>query len=1712
MRFFKLLYIFLIAALVQTTLFAQNELFQDEANFIKDIKSIAAPTKNSALIRNIEKFESTYWNHQLMDNINKNKVAQISAALVKKGYPYNPMGFTFLNSLGKAMESEEISGEKLQHYFETLTKTIEYQDVNTLNNFFRISNLLFAKRQLFYTINNAVKADSGRFDFDYLGFSLDSPPAVADTVPAAQTEPSLVEEQAPVENNIFNSGASFSADGPVVRFYNTNLLLQSRFDTLVIRNTTGALQFTNGQFIGDNGSIDWSSVGSDMSTATATFGSYMLNTADNSFLIENVTFANPDKLENPITGNLEYKIPPSRSIAATNHPRFTSLTNDVVLKSLSKNINYVGAFSLIGRKFSSVCVDEKPSTLVYNDGKNSFQVVSNAFIFKDSAITASPAEIAIFIGSDSILHPGVSFSYEPVGGIVKFKKERGPFKATPFRDTYHGYELYVDQLDWNLKSDSINLNINAAKRQIPAMFKSTNYFNERDFHNLLGVGTVHPLKVLSAYQKKTQAEAIYLEEVVDKMKLKKPTFTGQMNDLDRKGFVNFDPVSGRIDLLPKGRHYLEAFAGKEDYDNLYIPSLSPELPNATIKLGPDNVLLVRGVQRFFLSDSSNVFAIPDSGIVKIFQNRDIYFSGTMIAGIFLFKGKNFQIHYEDFEATLTQIDTLKFLKAKKKAKNNTSEKQFMDNNLVYSSGTLFINDPKNKSGKKVYPEYPMFDASTGAYVYFTGKEILGGAYDRRLYFKIPPFKTDSVKTVDRKNIKFQGKFHSGNLLPEFDEELKVMPDNSLGFIHKVPKEGYDIYGGKAKFFGTLKMNNLGLRGEGQIKYQSSVFYSNEFVFYQDSIVAQGAQAKIKERADSGSYAPDVDIADYEMKYVALKDSMHIININFPFQLYKKQVQLEGGLSITPKGVSGEGLLEIKNERVIAPQIEFNQRTVVARHAVLNSKLPGYDKNSLEVNNVKISFELKENKALINPEVRGVAGISFPLCSYATSIENATWDLSKKTVYMNAEDPADIRNSIFVSTNPQHDSLMFNATAAVYDINKKLLKIDGVPFIKASDSKIIPDSNKVLIIEDGQMRPFKKAKLIIDTLNGYHFLVKGKIEIESRYKFSGNAVYRYANAKGDTFSIPFAHFYTEEQVLNKKETARYTASQGLITEQDKFYIAPKVFYKGKVKLVATKKSLEFEGFVKMDVHNKELSTDWLPYNHDGTTAEFVLQLNAIDVPGKNKKPVVQNISEAGSEDTTASASDEPYMPQKLYSGFFNESGSFDLYSTLVSHRKNEDDLEIFSATGELRYDKVNNAFVVGDAKRLDGKTLAGNKYIYNDSLQALDCQGTFSLVKPEQNFVMHVSGEAREKLGKHKYTLDAMVSIKPTMPAKALEIAGKKIAESYTEQIMLRNDTLTKEGTEALMLKLAQLGGDKVAQQYQKHTEDLLDYKPLFKFLPKLTEGIAFEKINFEWSNEHKAWYSKGKLKLSNILNIDINTKVEGFAEIKRNELGDVVTILIRPHPDQWFYINYQPGRLGLLSSESDFNAAISAKSKGETGTPNVYTFVVADEAEEALFLKDFYKNYLGKQFDEIEEFQQHRKQEDAKPQNIEQEDSNPEPVEMAVPAKKKKKSKKADITADDMPVEEPPVAEPAQEVEETPKKAEKKKKVKPTEEQPQEVVEAPKPAKKKKKKNDITSDEVIEEEPTPATDDTNPEPVETPKPDKKAKKKKKPVQEGEESE
>jgi len=1032
-------------------------------------------------------------------------------------------------------------------------------------------------------------------------------------------------------------------------------------------------------------------------------------------------------------------------------------------------------------------------------------------------------------------------------------------------------------------------------------------------------------------------------------------------------------------------------------------------------------------------------------------NRNLEFKGKLNAGNFLAYGEKFKFDYGEFKVEMGAIDSMD-IKTKGKQKDGKANYNRMygqDKNAksgedARGHGTLFINMPDNKSSKKKLPKYPIFDIKTPSFIYFDKYEYLKGKYNTEIYFKIPPFEQDSTASKNPKALTFAGTFHSDSIFPDFPEKLVLRADKSLGFSHKTPAEGYTLYGSDAKFFGTVTMDFKGLRGKGEIKYLNATVYSEDFIFYQDSVIARGRAVKMESSNIAGVDYPDCMMDSYAMKWNPKKKTMNFINAKgMPFKLYEKTIMLEGLVSLSPNGLAGRGYMQTTGARAESERYKFGKEAFTGRRAFFEVKSKNPIKPALACRNVKFEFNLKDRKADFSPEVKGFASNVFPFCQYKTSIPQATWFIDKKQVTMSKPDSVDLKASYFYSTRSDQDSLYFNADAAIYDIETHNLNISGIPHIYTADAEVKPDSGRVSITEGANMKTLANATIIVDRTNKYHTLKKANIKILGRNKFEGDGIYQYVNSVKDTLNIKFNEFTQVDPLLDKKNKVDteepYTVSGGEVSEAKPIKLAEGILFKGNAIMSALKPNLEFEGQIKLDL-KKNKNAGWVNYKTDGESKEFVLNV--------------------------ANATDEEGQP--LVSGLLVEDGSNKLYSSFLGPKHNPEDKSIFLATGILNFVEKKREFRIGSQDRFDEKTYEGGILTYSDSLSKISVTGKLNFQGiVDKDFTVTSAGSGTGLLDSSKFNLSVAMAFDFNIPGPAWKNMATTLAARVTDMGMAE----AIDDKAALAYRLADMAGDKMGKEYEKQNQT--KNVPVFSVVSKFSKSLFLNDVNLVWNQKQRAWHSMGKIGVSHVQGTNINGRMEGYVEIKYTGGSPVVNIYLEPSSDSWYFISYDDlKRLAISSAQDDFNTAIEAKSKeGKEGT---FFFIKAESYEKNKFLKNFKKNYLGIDVGEIVEEKPKTQEKDKKEADEEDfgaEEKKPEP--------KKKKAEDED--------EEEKKPEPKKKKEEPTEEGfgddEKKPELKKSEEgiATDEVTdsEAEKPKKKEKKKKKEVSDEELKKEEEP---------------------------------
>jgi hypothetical protein len=1479
----------------------------------------------------------------------------------RKKFSLKPHVINYFGAIVNAVNVERADVTSLTSYLTVAGKVIENLPPARANNFFAVCRTFFQGHALHDDKDFKLVVEDKGYNFEYIepapvvGWN-DTTQLLAQAseeslTPADETESTEEDTYQEDMQPWMNVPPPPPLDGPVLRFREASIHIITSHDSVSLTNTKGGVSLIDNLFVGEGGRFDWSSAGLPPDSVYCNLTTYFFNIKKPEIKADLVKLTYVGKTPGFIPGSFEY-----RSVAnkgQPTYPRFKSYQSDLNITGLAnENIRYKGGFSLTGDKISGVSFNGDPATIeVYSNGSKKFIARSSSFEFNESTIVSPKTFVSLFHGNDSIVHPVVRMKYLFAADSVQkllLQKDKGDMRYTPYSSSFFGIDFSADVLQWNLASDSLNMLTEGGRSTVPLIIESLDYYDPEDYRVLQGVGfPFHPLSLVINYADRKSVTEFYTGELASFANRDLAEIKRAVQFLYQKGMVNYNSRTDLVQVKQKAFDLVRAYRGQLDYDNLKIHSVIDTLPNASINF-KNGYMTVRGVEEFDLSDSLNVHITPDSSILTLLQNRDMKFDGTIEAGNFEISGKGFTLRYDSFMIDLAHIDSVNFFITEKNTRGQEIRRK-INNSLVGAdsaaaaaggmvqfsekSGTLFISRSDNKSGKEKIPNYPRLDASGGGVIYFDRKEVLGGVYDRSMFFVVPPFKLDSLNDADPASINFDGTFVSSGMFPSFKEKLHTQDDKSLGFDHPVPAPGYQLYKGDGVMNGVLSMDNRGLRGYGTIDYLAATVSSEDFIYYPDSVITQGDRAKISKKQFGSVIFPEASLSNYDMKWYPKEDRMVFKNLKSPFNFYDSSAQMQGTVVVSKNGVGGSGKLQTRGTELVSRDMRFAGDDFSARHARFKVKTTDPDKPLFTGNDVRLKFDLIGNHADLSPEVEGVAAIDFPYAQVKTSIQKARWDLDEEKIVMSKDPNVPIENSYFYTTRKELDSLHFNADRAEYNLKTQELKVSGIPYIVVADAKITPENNEVLILENAKIGTLKNTTIVLDTLNGYHLLTDGVVDITSRKQFSGYATYQYVNHLNDTFAIKMTDFHLEpitptdgtKRVRKNSIATMQTVATGSVPEDQTIVLGAGLFYKGDLIMYATRPALQLDGYVKLDIRNIKDYNAWLKYEQSGEETDVMLDFD-------------KALTEGG---------------KKATAGLHFASADNQLYMTLINDRKSEEDEDFFTPSGILTYEKESNEYRIEDPEKAAGNKLAGKVFSYNDETQHVKFEGEVKVFNGFKDFNVTASSIGSGQLDKNEFKMNSLVIVDCAVPPAAFDAMGRNL------QDVIKNEGANEglgDQTE-LLYKIANLIGERPAKEYEQ--KSLQAYVSLAS-IPQLLKPLVFADVNLKWHPELKAFYSEGLLGLANVGKNDINGGFEGFMEMKKSEDGaPVFHVFFKASPESWYYMGFEDNRLMIHSSNRSFNDIISKKSNAGKAKVGEVTFIPGSEDETLAFINRFRKQYYG---------------------------------------------------------------------------------------------------------------------------------------------------------
>ncbi|GAB3177956.1 hypothetical protein [Telluribacter humicola] len=1524
MKLFRLC-LFGLIFLTGSTVWAQGvRLSDDPGQFIVDAKKLMESSRNPAYAKAAQDLESIWMSS--LNTTQQKEFVGLMRRLAAKGQKAGPVFYLLMRNLHSITTQQgDINGFMIM-----VDKASDTYDAKSLQKLLETAQLIIEKKQL-YTSNFSklyLTAGQYRFRFD------ETAPAAA-TTDAKAAAPANDGWDLPADSVLIDTKAKPipTLTGALLDLQDASFAIVTANDSIAFGPSTGSVSLKEGTFVGKGGKFAWEG---DQGIHID-FDEYSFQPASPSLTIENATLHYDSKLTSPVKGKFEFRSVRRAAGKPSTYPRFVSYRNDAVLRNSSKSLLYRGGFAMAGNSIYSTSLSNEPAEIsVTFNNKPVFRASSRRFVLNDSVVTAQLAEFSMPLGTDSIYHSGVRFYYSDGAGQLRLERADGtPYESIPYIDSYHKMNIWAEAMRWHLPNEKAEFYMIAGKKVVPVKLESFDYFRPQRFQAMTEEFGFQPLIMAASFSQSQKRQTFSPHDLANQFK-KDPVIMRQaLERLTLQGYFQKDKASEEYRLSRKGIMYILANMDKSDYDNFLINSqfqANSEIANATINL-KDTLMTVRGVERFVVSDSLKIVAVPSDKQVVIGRNRDFTLNGQLKSSKFRFAGQNLKFNYDQFFVNLIQVDSITYTPQEQYAKGLANE---VGGHIKYDKGgTFYLNDPKNKSGRQKNTKSPRMVIPEGITVFFD-QPTRAVAYSREVFFKIPKLDADSL---DQRDITFVGTFESAGILPPLKTLLKTMPDNSMGFEYKPTAEALKLYGGKStvKLTDKLVMNSKGLRAPGIINHLSASIPTEEIFFTPDSLMASGATASIKEAAVGKAYFPSVELKNYTMRWFPKVDSMFIDTKGNFFNFYKGSTQLEGGLLLRSAGLYGHGKLKRSDAELTSNDIKFNKEGFLANQAQFTIK-DGQQQSFRPIlvgNNVDVDFNVAKGQVELTTNTEGFeadsSGMVFPYAAYRTSINKARWNINNKTIAMKG----DIDNSTFTAMASDQEGLSFNGSAALYEVEKMTLNISGVPYIRTADVKIIPEKGVVSIRRNGEMLPLKKARIEIDTLNSSHRLKDADIRITSRNHFEGSATYQYVTAQKDTFAIKMQNFELRELsntevASNRKgrqtapaltaEKVYYTTARAEVSENQRMLLFPGIQYKGGVQLVSYQPALQLDGYIRPMLKKRPgLMSSWIPLKETPDQEAITIKVD------KNLKNEVE----------------EP-----LFAGLHYRAGG-GMYLTFLSPKESSSDQDIYSAQGTMNYD--------AESKSLQIMPPAGSDDLVNEALafRFNDQKGLATFAGPLKftaSDLIKGSGLAEVQVDSLRYRFNTMLLLNlPVLTPVLTPLATKIVQTNLDEQ----NSDPAEDDPARLSTKLAAIIGQPTADAY--FTKIAAEYKPLFEASSALDVPIVLSNVNMHWSEKHGALYSLGKIGVSNLGRNDVNAQMEGMLEIRRTDSGDEFSLYLEASPDVWYFFDYSQQQLGVVSSEIEFNDQVLAKSRNAKSKD--MALVSLGPEEKAMFTDRFYDFY-----------------------------------------------------------------------------------------------------------------------------------------------------------
>ena len=1329
-----------------------------------------------------------------------------------------------------------------------------------------------------------------------------------------------------------NQGFIFVRDSiPTIEVGATDLICYANNDSLTIYSTKGRYYPISGQWTGSGGKVDWRRAGLDPVDVYGELKDYMIQLKYAQFTADSISFSDKKYFSFSLSGKYTDKVLADVTEEKASYPRFSSYDKQIGIKNLFPNVDYLGGFDLEGSKVLGTGTKAVAARLSFKkDNKEFVTVRSPIFMIRHDRINSGLASITIYHEDDSIYHPGLQMKYIEEKKELSLSRDERITTISPWYDSWHQIDIYCETLTWKVNEPIIQFEMMKGPNQEGrAIFESSNYYSRQRYEKIQGIDEVNPIYSIKKLCDQQKSRTFTVVDLASYMRKPPQQIETLLITLSYKGFLIYDAEDKVATVNEKLFNYFKARNGLKDYDVIFFNSLVKAKSNAILGLDSFD-LRIRGVPSVFLSDSQQVHIYPTHQEVILLKGGNFRFSGKVEAGYFDFYGHDFAFEYNKFKLDLPFIDSMGVyvVSRTKDPKTQSYPLVLVKTMLNNLGGDLLIDDPGNKSGLKKYPQYPIFNSNSNAMVNWEKRSIQNGVYKKdKFFYNVDPFRLTSLGSVSTDSLKFKGYLSSSGIFPDLHESLQVRPDYSLGIQSVTPGDGLPLYGNKGKFYSKIDLSNQGFRGDGKITYLNSTSFSDNFMFYPDSVkalVKDFAAAEVIAQVEFPSIKGD-SLREFWLPY---KDSLIVKNERKDFAMYNGQSAFNGRLSLTPGGLSGEGTMKIKDSEMDSKLFRFKQRTFDAN--IANFRIKTYDLADLTIStkNYQAHFDFENRKGEFK-SVIGISKVDFPFNKYVCSMDRFDWliDNDEITLYNDRGKRENVADSVgldklidqglvgseFISVHPDQDSLNFFALHAKYNLKKNVIYAEEVKIIKVADAAIFPDSGRVCILKNAEIRQLKRAGIIANTTSKYHRFYNADVNISSRKKYDATGNYDYVERNGDKQQIHFFRISVD--------SAGHTFARGSASDSARFMLSPEFAFKGEILLQAREKNLTFEGGFRAITDCFRPSQTWTAFKTAVDPLHVLLPL------GDPLRDV--NLS-------------------KLSLGLLYSKTGDRIFAAFFDKRQSFSDSVLFAPEGLIDFDPAANEFHIMPQEKRKDPGASINMLSFNNGNCQMKMDGKI-------NLGLNSGALRMESYG----TLD-YYAIPDSVDARAAIALNFPFSETALEKFSTILNTINLPGlvfaTSPYYQAVKFILGNKEFDKVKGEMEMVGKFR---KFPENLVRSLFLADVKLHWDSVNKTWISRGQIGIGCVSKYQVNRYVNGIIEFSKKKNGDDFTVYLELTKNDWFFFNYRNNIMQVLSSNLEFNDLVlnAAKSNAEQKKAGEavkgYRYSISTDRKKRDFLRKF---------------------------------------------------------------------------------------------------------------------------------------------------------------